>query len=462
MSRVIAIEINDAELTVAGDGRVLAAEPGFALVDGREIVTGHPAYAQSRLKPRLTSNSHWSKLSMAPDSATIAGTGSTAELAFVQLRSIWRQFESETASVMLIVPSNWSDEQLGIVLGLAQECRMPVSGLVDAAAAASIRPYPGRQLIYVDAGLHEVTVTPLAQSDEVTAEPAERLASSGLAGVMDQFAQRIAEAFVLATRFDPLHEAATEQLLYNALPGWLDQLHTNEAARAELPFRDEVFAIELDRSQLLAAAKGFYKALLQLIAQSRRSGVGLAVQLSDRIATLPGVLGELGRLDDAVIVAHQPGHAAIAALDAQALLAARGTEVKLYRHLPWRGEASADAAPVRVSTAVLKRSTPVPTHIVYRGIAYPVNGAGLVIGRSRLDERAAILLDDEVKGVSRSHCEISLVDGELRLRDVSSHGTFVNERRIDGDEVLRPADVIRVGTPGAELTAVVVGDNDGS
>jgi pSer/pThr/pTyr-binding forkhead associated (FHA) protein len=115
-----------------------------------------------------------------------------------------------------------------------------------------------------------------------------------------------------------------------------------------------------------------------------------------------------------------------------------------------------------MSTAVLKRNTPVPTHIVYRGVAYPVNGAGLVIGRSRIDERTAILVDDEVKGVSRSHCEISLVDGELRLRDVSSHGTFVNERRIDGDEVLRPADVIRVGTPGAELTAVVVGDNNGS
>ena len=104
---------------------------------------------------------------------------------------------------------------------------------------------------------------------------------------------------------------------------------------------------------------------------------------------------------------------------------------------------------------------PRPTHVVYRGIAYPVNGEGLLIGRARLDRRRAIVIEARTEGISRAHCELAVVDGELRIRDLSSFGTFVNERRIDGVEVLKAADVIRIGSPGAELTVVRVEGTDG-
>jgi pSer/pThr/pTyr-binding forkhead associated (FHA) protein len=67
-----------------------------------------------------------------------------------------------------------------------------------------------------------------------------------------------------------------------------------------------------------------------------------------------------------------------------------------------------------------------------------------------------LVIDDQSSGVSRSHCELALADGELVVRDLSSYGTFVNEKRISGQEVLRPADVIRIGSPGAELELVRV------
>ena len=91
-----------------------------------------------------------------------------------------------------------------------------------------------------------------------------------------------------------------------------------------------------------------------------------------------------------------------------------------------------------------------------------VNGEGVVVGRSKLDHRRAIVVEAETQGVSRAHCEIAVVDGELKLRDLSSYGTFVNERRIEGDEVLKAADVIRVGSPGAEIIVVCVETSDGA
>jgi pSer/pThr/pTyr-binding forkhead associated (FHA) protein len=79
-----------------------------------------------------------------------------------------------------------------------------------------------------------------------------------------------------------------------------------------------------------------------------------------------------------------------------------------------------------------------------------------MIGRGRVDERRMIVVDDKSSGISRSHCEVAVRHGEVVVRDLSSHGTFVNERRVSGEEVLHPADVIRIGSPGAELTLVRV------
>ena len=65
MTGTIVIKINDARLVVAGEDRVLHLEPGFAVVEGREILTGDDAFARSRILPRQTSHRHWSSLSAA-------------------------------------------------------------------------------------------------------------------------------------------------------------------------------------------------------------------------------------------------------------------------------------------------------------------------------------------------------------------------------------------------------------
>jgi hypothetical protein len=180
------------------------------------------------------------------------------------------------------------------------------------------------------------------------------------------------------------------------------------------------------------------------------------VQLSDRLARQPGLAEELARLDDAIVVAHPPGHPALMALGALAQLGT-GDQVKLLRRVAWRGDpvetmvASTAPAPSTAPTAPTER----PTHVVYRGIAYPVNGS-LLIGRGKVDERRMIVVDDRSSGISRSHCEVAIRHGEVVVRDLSSHGTFVNEKRVSGEEVLHPADVIRIGSPGAELTLVRV------
>lgn len=454
----LAIEINDAGLTVASRAGLVAVEPGYAIVEDGRIETGVAAYGQARIKPRKVSNRFWSELSMAPGSAGLDGVGSSAELAFVQLEAVWQKHRAGADDVVLIVPGYYSQEQLGLLLGLAQECEIDVLAMIDAAVAASLRPYPGMDLVYADAGLHRVSVTALEQTDEVSARSERGLETIGLAALNDLLAKRLAEIFVFATRFDPLHEAESEQQLYDRMPEWLDLVHEHETAELSLPYRDDVFNVEVRRDQLLSVAAGFYKALTQLIAQSRQGPAGMVVQLSDRLAKLPGLIDALSRLDDAVVVSLEPAHAAVSVFASLQELSPEPGQVKLIRHLAWREAPAEMPRPARATgrSRTSRAQEPVPTHVVYRGLAYSVDGSGLLIGRSKTQGRRGIVVDDQKGGVSRSHCEICVRDGELVLRDLSSYGTFVNERRVSGEELLKPADVIRIGSPGAEIQVVAV------
>ena len=72
------------------------------------------------------------------------------------------------------------------------------------------------------------------------------------------------------------------------------------------------------------------------------------------------------------------------------------------------------------------------------------------------------MLNGEHGGVSRAHCEFVRRDGELKLRDLSQYGTFVNEKRVSGDLAIQPADVIRIGSPGEELQAIAMEEANGT
>ncbi len=451
----LAFDLNDYGLVVADGDSVLAVEPGYALVDGRTIETGTTAYAQARLKPRQVSNRFWAHLSVEAGSAGFGDGRSTAELAYAQLGRLWKQFGGEGRDAVFVVPGHYTREQLGLLLGLAEECGMPVRALVDAAVAASARPYPGRQLVYVDAGLHRASVTPLEQNDEAVAQPEQGLPSVGLADLFDALARWFAEKFVLATRFDPFHHAETEQGLYDRLPAWLDELQRAERAEFALAEGDQEFCIEVAREQLEAVFAGFNRAIVQLIAQARSADGGLVVQLSERLTGLPGLASHLARLDDAYVVSLPTGHTARAGLAGLDRVESDGTAVRLLKHLPWRERVTGEPAPIVAPKAERPLGRGVPTHIVYRGVAYPVGTDGLLIGRAAQEGRRTILVESEQGGLSRTHCEILLRDGEVKLRDLSRYGTFVNERRVE-ECVLNVADRIRIGSPGEELAAIRV------
>lgn len=73
--------------------------------------------------------------------------------------------------------------------------------------------------------------------------------------------------------------------------------------------------------------------------------------------------------------------------------------------------------------------------------AFPLPSAVTVIGRrSDCDLRIPLPM------VSRRHCQLSLNKNAVELRDLESRsGTFVNDKRVDGETAVKAGDYIRIG-----------------
>jgi len=78
---------------------------------------------------------------------------------------------------------------------------------------------------------------------------------------------------------------------------------------------------------------------------------------------------------------------------------------------------------------------------VQQGQRVPLSGDRLTLGRG---DKNSVRVEDEA--ASRNHAEVVRENGGLVLRDLqSTNGTFLNDRRVDGDMNLRPGDRIAIG-----------------
>ncbi len=449
------IELNDVGVTASAGEGLLVDSPGYAVLDGDELVVGKRAYETARIKPRWTNNKYWARLSLDGMPGATRRYRSHADLAHAHLSAVWGAVRDDTESVILAVPATFDRDQLGLLLGIAQELEIPVAGMVDASLAAAVTVDPGTPILHLDIQLHRVVLCLFDQSDQIRRSGVFVIADEGLSALRDVWVGVIEDAFVRNTRFDPMHVAATEQVLYDRLAEWLDALQDNDSITVELETGGRNHSVVIKIDQLAQANANIYPQIVQHVRGRTRSGGDFRLLLSNRLNAFPG-LGDTLRMLAGCEVVHLDADAVARGAMAHADAIAPGDGALTYvTSLPWQ-KSDADPGTEPVS------NTAAPTHLLHDAQAFPINEIPFVIGSSIPHDARGINLNSTTQGISRRHCSVFLKDGRVHVEDHSSYGTYVNGRKVEGSSVAGLGDRVGVGAPGDDFRFIQLVNDDGS
>jgi FHA domain len=445
----LGIEIADAALVVARDGARVASQPGVALLTGAAIATGEAAAASQRLTPALANDRYWSDLATGSLARAEEPQVSHADLAHAQLLALWREAAQPGDDAAFALPATMRPQAIGLLLGIARHAGIPVAGLVDSGVAAAAGLAARATVLHLDVQLYQAVLTELNGESVLRRRRVETATRAGLKPMYSAWAQLVSEALVRRTRFDPLHQATTEQQLYQRLPGWLASLAARESVDTVIETEGGSFTAAIRREQFTLAAEAWYAQLAELVRGLHRADEPATLALSARAALLPALAERLGSLPGLEVVV-LPDVAAAAGAAAHAGELGPADPPALVTALARAHPAAAGQHRRAVAIAA--------THVIEGGRAHAIGAEPIVVGAGAgAGPGRRIAIPGAGAGISRRHCTLVAEGGRAIVRDHSRYGTFVNGERVEGAAELGAGDRLRVGTPGVVLELVAVG-----
>ena len=459
-----AIELDDRAISFARDGIVLSSAPAAVFDGSTAEVAGTGAWHALRSHPTVTSSRHLQSLLSETEVSDRALALTAANLA----RRLDECRPTDGESVWLAAPAFADAPGLGTALGIIRTLSLPVGGFIDAAAVAVGALGLERSAIVIELGLHHVAATAVDVGGGMARRRRSVLSQrGGLIEIYQAWLEFISTAMVKRTRFDPRHDAVSEQELFDAIPALVNTVESKGAATAVVTSGQggDSFEVELSRDQFAQAAVPLNREFLRLIHELRPAGSPVSLVMPNLVARIPGLREEIEQFVGCDLIGCDDGFAA-AALSISDLprLSADATQIKtgvgtvhLLRRLPLHPHEELAGMVTRQHLGGRKAGGPPPTHLLLDGRALAIGSDAIVVGRAPGDGRG-VTLPDGLAGVSRRHCTFVRDGSELVLLDHSSFGTFVNGERVAERVRVYAGDRVRLGEPGIEFALITVGE----
>jgi hypothetical protein len=449
---ILAIEINDRALALASQGRVLSSAPSVVFDGSGTEPAGSLAWQEFRRQPTKTSSRHLHDLARKDLYTERALAIFSAELR----QRLQAHPPAADARIWLAAPAQFEARGLGTVLGLAQKLSVQVDGCVDAAVASVAGLGIERSALVVELGLHHVAATAVDGGSVARRRRAVVSERGGLIELYEAWLDLISTAMVKRTRFDPLHDAATEQQLFDAVPGLARQVASTGSAVAVVNTGNESFDTTLTRDQFVNAGQAVYREVMRVLHELRPAGAPVTLVMPRAAAELPGLREAFEQFAGCDLVALADGFAAMATSLFELPASSSGETVPLLRRIPTRTIAASGAMVTRIQLGSVEARSAEASHVLYAGKAFSLGRDAIVVGRAPGGANA-IVLPEGLAGVSRRHCTFVRDGGETMLVDHSSYGTFVNGERVSERVRVHAGDRVRIGEPGVELSLIAVG-----
>jgi hypothetical protein len=453
---VFVIDLNDRALSLCSDGRVLASAPAAVTPAEEGGLAGASAWSRLRREPKSIATRHWWELAHRhPPSAR-----STALIGAELAARLQEHPPVAGSRIWMATPAMLEPAALGILLGIVRALGLSLEGFVDAAVASAAALGLDRPALALELGLHHVAVAALEGAAPIRKRRVVSSERGGLLELYQHWLALVGAMFVKRTRFDPFHDAATEQQLFDLLPTLARAAARAGNATAVLEARGARLEVPISSDQLTQAAEPVYREMLALMRSLRPAGAPIALLVPQAVVELPGMRAALAQFFGCELVALADGFGGAAAslLDLPRSELDHGA-VPLLRRLPaQRQESCASLAQRELLERDARQS--LPTHVLLAGRTFALGRSPIAVGRA-LGEPDAISLPEGLAGVSRRHCTLLREGDATVLVDHSRCGTYVNGERVLERARVHAGDRIRIGEPGVELALIAVSSREG-
>ena len=447
------IELNDCGISVGDESGIITQSPGFALAVGNSLEIGEIAEQQARLQPTNSYNKYWHELSLEPLSHG-NNIRHFADIAYAQLLHL-AEIGQIDADVIFAVPGNFTRQQLAILLGLAKQSPFTAVGVVDSALAAAIAAAQSDAIIYADIQLHQVVLTKLKRvAGQLHTDSVIQLPGVGNQNFMDLMMQLATGLFIQQCRFNPQHDANSEQQLYNELPRWLQQSDADRSSLIlELKTESAVHTTKMPRESLISNLNGQYNKINQQI-DSLATEHDVQLLLNSRLSALPGLTAALNQHRDLVVL--DPHSVNTACLDYRDLITEGDEAIRLIDKLPVQTVIEAGAA----STAETEKSDTnigdQPTHVLFLNRALAV-GAIEIKNNVKLNGSASSAktivmaldnLPEDLGCIEKREAGVFL--------DCGNNEALLNDLKVSGQHELKLGDRIQFAANSEEISLIQV------
>ncbi|MFK7863478.1 MAG: hypothetical protein AB8B95_04530 [Pseudohongiellaceae bacterium] len=447
------LELNDSEIKVGDHRGIHAVSPGFAMVEGNELIIGDRAEEQARLQPTKSYNKYWHELSVEPlnHGNHLRHSADIAYAHLVHLADIG-EIESDT---VLAVPGSFDNQQLAILLGLTNQSPIKAVGIVDSAVAAAAAVNINGPSLYLDLQLHQIAVTTLVhEQGSVRADSVIQIPGVGIQNFINLMMQQATDLFIEQCRFNPQHNAEYEQLLYNQLPVWLSQYEESQTNLVlELKTSDALHVAKMPKEGLIASLQGHYKKINQELEPLLNSGYGNLI-LGQRLAALPGYKASMP--DASAVHVLEDGAVIAACLDCADSIVKDANEVHRVRSLPLSSGNASNIRNAGKESAALETDV-IPTHLLSGNRAVPIDETTICNKSAKSSSGLP----------SKYSIEVEAVDLPYVLAQVSVNGSgvqlesgdiefYLNSKRAKGSHQISLGDEIQFGENSPVLKAIQV------
>lgn len=362
------LHINDNKLVLQRGDETLVSQ-GYAWFNAKQVhfdldsSAQEPAIKRCRLAPQQVNNRYWMQCDQNAISPNEAGMRHAADLIWQHLSQLKQAFN--LGELLLVVPSHYRAENLQLLLGVAKASGLQVSGLINKAVLClSASNIADGDYTHHDVQLHQAVTSRLSVSDGmVKLGDVESVQDVGIHLMQETLLKGLQNSFIQSDRFDPLHDASTEQQLFDQLSEIAEQVASSGKANVVVEHHGKRHSTSIDAKEWHGLLTEFASRLV------KKSSSHTLLDLNSAFGS-----AALAGLEDAGIKAVS----GLPNLDIHALLnsgAESATSAVVYRtELPL--QAVELAPPVSHATpAARTQGDSSVTHLLSAGVAVDVNQA---------------------------------------------------------------------------------------